>query len=136
VTQTFAEANALSKREAEFLNLLVRGLQNAEIAIVARVSVNTVRNTLARMFEKLEVTTRAELTFIATHYDSEPRGRRVRRPGSVVTSRLPDDGLLTFRSHVEEAAQAKALPPPRPKRLAAPSPIIYTAPLLRLPHGS
>ena len=136
VTQTFAEANQLSKREAEFLNLLVRGLQNAEIAIVARVSVNTVRNTLARMFEKLEVTTRAELTFIATHYDSEPRGRRIRRPGSGVTPRLPDDGLLTFRSHVEEAALAKALPPPRPKPPRPPSPIIYTAPLLRLPHGS
>jgi len=41
---------SLTRREAEVTDLVIRGLQNSEIAQVLGLSRNTVRNTLARVF--------------------------------------------------------------------------------------
>ena len=132
VTQDFARAHALSKRETEFLNLLVRGLQNAEIAMVTRVSVNTVRNTLARLFDKVDVSTRAELTFAATRFNSDLRPKRG-APPSARGGRLPDDGMSQFRSRIEAATPRRARPAAERKPAPVAPPIIYTPPLERLP---
>lgn len=51
----------LTPREREVLEHLRSGLTNREIGRVLGISVNTVRNTLARMFEKVGVCTRSEL---------------------------------------------------------------------------
>ena len=51
----------LTPREQEFCRYVARGLTNGEIASVCGCSPNTVRNRLAGVFRKLEVTTRAEL---------------------------------------------------------------------------
>jgi DNA-binding CsgD family transcriptional regulator len=64
--ETFAR---LSPREREVCQLLSRGLRNAEIAAVVGTSINTVRNQLASIFRKLEVTTRAEL---AARFSASP----------------------------------------------------------------
>jgi DNA-binding CsgD family transcriptional regulator len=56
---------SLTKREAEIANLVTRGLQNSEIAQLLGLSRNTVRNALARVFEKAQVSTRSELVFLA-----------------------------------------------------------------------
>jgi DNA-binding CsgD family transcriptional regulator len=62
---TWAE---LSSREREVAHLVGRGLHNQEIAAVCGTSVHTVRNQLASIFRKLDVTTRAELAGLrATH---------------------------------------------------------------------
>lgn len=55
----------LSAREAEICRLASRGLRNREIAEITGTSPHTVRNQLARIFRKLEVTTRAELAGMA-----------------------------------------------------------------------
>jgi DNA-binding CsgD family transcriptional regulator len=51
----------LSAREREIAALVSRGLRTREIAEVLGTSPNTVRNQTAKIFAKLEVTTRAEL---------------------------------------------------------------------------
>ena len=52
--------HALTSREMEVLQLLVRGLINKEIATVLGTSVSTVKNQLNAIFAKLEVTDRTE----------------------------------------------------------------------------
>ena len=51
----------LTPRERQVFEHLRSGLTNREIGQLLGISVNTVRNTLARMFEKLGVATRSEL---------------------------------------------------------------------------
>lgn len=50
----------LSGREAQVLELIARGLDNAQIAVRLEVSEKTVRNHITRVFEKLQVETRAQ----------------------------------------------------------------------------
>lgn len=54
----------LTRREAEIVGYLVRGLQNAEIAACVGTSRNTVRNQVQSVFRKLDVSTRAELVAV------------------------------------------------------------------------
>lgn len=51
----------LTRREREIVQHLRAGLTNREIGRVLGISANTVRNTLARLFEKIGVSTRSEL---------------------------------------------------------------------------
>ena len=51
----------LTRREAEIVQHLRAGLTNREIGQTLGISTNTVRNTLARLFEKVGVSTRSEL---------------------------------------------------------------------------
>jgi len=51
----------LTRREREIVVHLRSGLTNREIGVMLGISSNTVRNTLARLFEKLGVSTRSEL---------------------------------------------------------------------------
>jgi len=51
----------LTRRESEVVQHLRGGLTNREIGRVLGISINTVRNTLARLFEKVGVSTRSEL---------------------------------------------------------------------------
>jgi RNA polymerase sigma factor (sigma-70 family) len=66
-TQAPAASNAgselvrqLSAREREILTLLARGLSNKEIGVQLGLSPFTIRNHLARIFEKLQVRSRTE----------------------------------------------------------------------------
>jgi len=59
------ERQELTAREVEVLNLLVKGLLNREIANVLGVSENTVRNHTISIFNKLEVSDRAEAVGVA-----------------------------------------------------------------------
>jgi DNA-binding CsgD family transcriptional regulator len=51
----------VTARERELCELLALGYQNREIAAALGTSPHTVRNQLARLFDKVDVTTRAEL---------------------------------------------------------------------------
>jgi len=64
----WAEHAELSAREREVTALVVRGLANGEIAALLRVSPHTVRNQLVSVFRKADVSTRAELVFVATTF--------------------------------------------------------------------
>jgi DNA-binding CsgD family transcriptional regulator len=101
-TRDFSDKHGLSPREAEFLDLTIRGLQNGEIAMLTGVSRNTVRNTLVKVYEKVGVTNRAELTFVARSPLTEDERRRPPSRGSI-----PDDGLSVFAQRVEAASLDK-----------------------------
>jgi DNA-binding CsgD family transcriptional regulator len=51
---------ALSDREAQVLDLIARGLDNAQIAVRLELSEKTVRNHITHVFEKLKVESRAQ----------------------------------------------------------------------------
>lgn len=55
----------LTPREAEVLSLLADGLSNKQIAARLGISTNTVKTHLELVFEKLEVSTRAEAVAVA-----------------------------------------------------------------------
>jgi DNA-binding CsgD family transcriptional regulator len=61
----------LSAREEEVLDLLARGLPNAEIAASLNVSENTVRFHLKNIYEKLNVTNRTEA--VAWHFQQKQK---------------------------------------------------------------
>ncbi len=54
-TARLSEGTALSAREREILDLLSQGLSNKEIGVRLSISPCTVKNHLARVFEKLQV---------------------------------------------------------------------------------
>jgi DNA-binding CsgD family transcriptional regulator len=70
----WAREMGLSAREREVAALVVRGLSNREIAALLRTSANTVHNQLASVFRKADVSTRAELVFLATTFTPARRG--------------------------------------------------------------
>lgn len=69
---------SLTPAEQRTMSLIVRGLTNGETARVLGVSPNTVRNTLARIFQKVGVSSRSELAFVVQSQgadDEVPKAR-------------------------------------------------------------
>lgn len=66
------ETAGLTRREREIVAHLRTGLTNREIGGALGISVNTVRNTLARLFEKMGVSTRSELMGALATSDVRP----------------------------------------------------------------
>lgn len=67
-------AHRISQREQEVLRLVVRGMQNSDIAEVLAISVGTVRNHVASLYEKIGVHSRSSIIawahgqhFLITH---------------------------------------------------------------------
>ena len=66
-------ARLLTKREEDVVRLVEEGLTNRQIARELRLSEHTVRNNLFRIFDRLGVSTRVELTLYAiNHSRQEP----------------------------------------------------------------
>lgn len=57
-----AVLDALSRRECEVVDLIVEGASNGEIAATLDISLSTVKNHISRIFDKLNVNSRTELT--------------------------------------------------------------------------
>lgn len=62
----------LTPREWEVAHLATKGLTTPEIAAVLKTSRHTVRNQLARIYQKLEVGSRAELAAFVTAVEASP----------------------------------------------------------------
>jgi DNA-binding CsgD family transcriptional regulator len=125
-TRAFAEAHHLSRRETEFVELTIRGLQNGEIAMLTGVSSNTVRNTLAKVFEKVHVSNRAELAYLAT------RSVRPDKNGVGLSPEESRMAMSTFGKRVEAASRANAtklITPASPPTSSATRHIAYTPPI-------
>jgi DNA-binding NarL/FixJ family response regulator len=58
----------LTKRESEILGLIVKGMNNREIADHLTISQSTVKNHVTSIFMKLGVTNRAEAVALAVHH--------------------------------------------------------------------
>ncbi len=71
--------STLSKREAEVVRYLAQGFTNREIAERMKLSQHTIKNYLFRVFDKLGVSSRVELLFLALSQsgaqDGPPKGR-------------------------------------------------------------
>jgi DNA-binding CsgD family transcriptional regulator len=124
--EELAFQHGLTKREKEFVGLAARGLQNSEIGMLTHVSANTVRNTLAKVFEKVGVTNRAELSYLAARPATDRQGRTAIVPPP---SRLPGDGMEAFVSRVEEASAKKLIEASQRIEALRTSRIVYTPPL-------
>ena len=61
-------ADALTRREVEVLRLLGEGFTNADIATRLYISPKTVEHHVARVYRKLDVTTRAEASAYAVRH--------------------------------------------------------------------
>lgn len=70
--ESWAADAGLTRAERRVTELVVRGLQNREIAALLGVSPLTVRNQLVSVFRKANVSNRAELVFVATSASAEP----------------------------------------------------------------
>ena len=66
-------ARSLSRREEEIARLAAKGLSNRQISEQLDLSEHTVKNYLFRVFEKLGVSTRVELTLHALHLRPQKR---------------------------------------------------------------
>ena len=53
--------SVITARQLDVAELVVRGLSNPEVARVLNISINTVKKHLRDLFERCEVTSRAEL---------------------------------------------------------------------------
>jgi DNA-binding CsgD family transcriptional regulator len=73
--------SGLTRREQQIVEHLRAGLTNGEIGRTLGISGNTVRNTLARLFEKVGVSTRSEL--MGALADRVPKPYRSVGPGTV-----------------------------------------------------
>jgi len=60
----------LSRREAEVMDQIARGLSNSDVATVLSLTEKTVKNYINRIFTKLEVTTRAQAIVLWLNGDS------------------------------------------------------------------
>ncbi len=64
---SLAQKHSLTKREEEVLDLLTKGLSNADIAEKLKVSKFTVKNHVSRILTKLKVSSRTEAVSLALH---------------------------------------------------------------------
>jgi DNA-binding NarL/FixJ family response regulator len=67
-----AKIQSLTPRERQVLALIVDGLRNAEIAFQIHFSLGTVKNTVQRIIEKLEVSDRAQAALLAARGGAIP----------------------------------------------------------------
>jgi DNA-binding NarL/FixJ family response regulator len=68
-------ARPLSRREEEIARLVAAGYSNRQISEQLKLSEHTIKNYLFRVFEKLGVSTRVELTLYALKHGNIPRTR-------------------------------------------------------------
>ena len=74
-TRALSSSRPLSKREEEIAHMVAEGFSNRQISERLDLSEHTIKNYLFRVFEKLGVSTRVELTLYALKRGKVPRTR-------------------------------------------------------------
>jgi len=83
-TRNLPSSRPLSKREEEIAHMVAEGFSNRQISERLDLSEHTIKNYLFRVFEKLGVSTRVELTLYALKRGKVPRTRP--QPPTVLNS--------------------------------------------------
>jgi DNA-binding CsgD family transcriptional regulator len=119
--EEWAAQYELTSRERDITRLVSRGLRNGEVAQLLGLSANTVRNMLARVFAKTNVSTRTELVFVTGEVPAR---------GSLEAVNAQVDGVGAFAERVRQARQRLAEPSDRlaPDRATIPRSIVYSGP--------
>ncbi len=101
----------LSKRELEVVQCLVQGLTNREIADRIGLSQHTVKNYLFRIFDKLGVSSRVELLFMALSQSTNSADASVSElPDSLLNASVADEAALAaLRKKAEKGSPAAQL---------------------------
>jgi DNA-binding NarL/FixJ family response regulator len=89
-TRGLPNSRPLSKREEEIAHMVAEGLSNRQISERLLLSEHTIKNYLFRIFEKLGVSTRVELTLYALKRGKIPRTR----PRAANTPLKPEPQLV------------------------------------------
>ena len=84
-TLSLPSSRPLSKREEEIAHMVAEGFSNRQISERLDLSEHTIKNYLFRVFEKLGVSTRVELTLYALKRGKVPRTRPEAAPRLVAT---------------------------------------------------
>jgi DNA-binding NarL/FixJ family response regulator len=98
--------NLLSKRELEVVQSLVHGLTNREIADQMGLSQHTIKNYLFRIFDKLGVSSRTELSFMTLSQSITPEDSFLAESKKAIEDGNPAEANVAF---LEKAAE-KGLP--------------------------
>jgi two-component system nitrate/nitrite response regulator NarL len=93
--------NLLSKRETEVVQCLVQGLTNREIAERMGLSQHTVKNYLFRVFDKLGVSSRTELLFMALSQGGTEESALPNPPATLPNGNDSDASVATLRQAAE-----------------------------------
>src|SRR5215472_12218066 len=101
----------LSKRELEVVQYLVQGLTNQEIAGHLGLSQHTVKNYLFRIFDKLGVSSRVELLFLALSQSGNSGDALPSEiPENLLDGRLTDEATLaSLKNKAEKGSPAAQL---------------------------
>jgi two-component system, NarL family, nitrate/nitrite response regulator NarL len=87
---SLAGSRALSQREEQITRLVAEGFSNRQISQQLQLSEHTIKNYLFRIFEKLGVTTRVELTLYALKYARASMPPPPKKPVPFSTSALSE----------------------------------------------
>lgn len=83
----------LSQREKEVVRYVAEGMSNREIAVRLKLSEHTIKNYLFRIFDKLGVSSRAELVFLAFSSPAELVNPDAQNASSV---QIPEEDVAAF----------------------------------------
>lgn len=93
VESSLVGSRALSQREHQITRLVAEGFSNRQISQQLQLSEHTIKNYLFRIFEKLGVTTRVELTLYALKHANAAKPPAHKRPApfsaSVLSEKFP-----------------------------------------------
>ena len=91
------EIDVLTKRELEVVRQACQGLANKEIAERLGLSEHTVKNYLFRVFEKIGVSSRAELLFYLLRHEKPASAENIAKPNDLTTDhyRAAENGFAT-----------------------------------------
>jgi len=99
----------LSKRELEVVQYLVQGLTNREIADRIGLSQHTVKNYLFRIFDKLGVSSRVELLFLALSQSTNPTDSSASESESRSDDATDERTLAMLKNRAERGSPAAQL---------------------------